>query len=191
MSMEQLSGGQLVAKSLKAEGVTHVFTLCGGHVTPIYKACADEGMRIIDMRHEQAVVMAADGFARQTRQPAVALVTAGPGVTNALTGLANAYRAQSPVVVLGGRSPFASFDMGALQDMNHNELVKPITKWSRTVLEPRRLPEYISMAFRHAYTGVNGPVFLELPMDILWGFAEVSPAMARTRTKARAHGDHC
>lgn len=189
--MDQLGGGQLFAKALKREGVAHLFTLCGGHVTPIYMAAAAEGIRVIDFRHEQAAAMAADGLARCTRRPAVALVTAGPGVTNAVTGVANALKADSPVVLIGGKSPFFNFEMGSLQEMDQLELMRPITKWSRAVLETRRIPEYVDMAFRHARNGRRGPVYLEVPTDILYGFAEVSP-LADTSgfaQGARACGD--
>ncbi len=172
--MDQLGGGQLVAKALKREGVTHLFTLCGGHVTPIYMAAAAEGIRVIDVRHEQAAAMAADGLARCTRRPAAALVTAGPGVANSVTGVANALKSDSPIVVIGGRSPFFSAEMGSLQEMDQIEILRPITKWSRQVNETRRLPEFVEMAFRHARAR-RGPVYLEVPTDILYGVAEVSP----------------
>src|SRR5438552_3966117 len=94
-------GGRLVARALKREGVTHLFTLCGGHIMPIYEGCLDEGIRVVDVRHEQAAVMAADGMSRVTRSPGVAAVTAGPGVMNGITGLANARAADSPVVLSG------------------------------------------------------------------------------------------
>ncbi len=185
----QLGGGQLVARALKNHGVTHIFTLCGGHITPIYMACHEEGIRVIDLRHEQAVAMAADGLARATRRPAVALVTAGPGVTNALTGVANAFKAESPVVVIGGKSPFFNFEMGALQELDQVELMRPITRWARTVLETRRIPEYVAMGFRYATALKPGPVFLEVPTDILYGFAESNPLELPERTEARPSGD--
>jgi len=166
-----MHGGRIVARALKAEGVTHVFTLCGGHIANIYDGCLDEGIRVVDVRHEQTAGHAADGWARVTGKPGVALVTAGPGVTDVVTAVANAQRAGVPMVVIGGAGPAAFKHMGSLQDMDHVELMRPITKWSATVTEVRRLEEFVTMAFRIATTGVPGPVFLEIPLDVLMNFA--------------------
>jgi acetolactate synthase-1/2/3 large subunit len=114
--MSSVHGGRLVAKALKAAGVEVIFTLCGGHILPIYDGCLDEGIRIIDMRHEQAAVHAADAWARLTGRPGVAVVTAGPGVTDSVTGVANAFRANSPVLVIGGQGPFAQLGRGSRFD---------------------------------------------------------------------------
>lgn len=160
-------GGRIVARAIKAEGVDHVFTLCGGHIQNIYDGCIDEGIRVVDTRHEQTAGHAADGWARVTGKPGVALVTAGPGVTDAVTAAANAQRAGVPMLIIGGAGPSVNKHQGSLQDMDHVELMKPITKWSATVTETRRLGEFMQMAFRHATTGVPGPVFLEMPLDIL------------------------
>ncbi len=172
--MAFLHGGQIVAQALKAEGVSHLFTLCGGHIQSIYDGCLDEGIRVVDVRHEQSAVHAADGWARVTGEVGVAAVTAGPGVTDSVTAVANAWRAQVPIVLIGGQSahyygPLGGQDRGGLQDMNHVELLRPITKWSVTVPESRRLGEYLQSAFRIAKTGVPGPVFLEMPLDLLIG----------------------
>jgi len=166
-----MHGGRIVARALKAEGVDHVFTLCGGHIQNIYDGCLDEGIRVVDVRHEQTAGHAADGYARVTGRPGVALVTAGPGVTDCVTAVANAQRAGVPMVVFGGAGPLTNKHMGSLQDMDHAELMKPITKWSALVTETRRIEEYVTTAFRIATTGVPGPVFLEVPLDILMGFA--------------------
>src|SRR5215467_11680865 len=117
ITMGQLHGGWLVAKILKREGVEVVFTLSGGHIAGIYDGCLREGIRVVDTRHEQAAVHAAEGWAKVTRRPGVALLTAGPGVTDGITGLANAYLAGSPVVVFGGAAPMTQWDQGALQEM--------------------------------------------------------------------------
>lgn len=162
-----LHGGQLVAKTLKAAGVDVIFTLCGGHIMPIYDGCLDEGIRIIDVRHEQAAVHAADAWARCTGRPGVAVVTAGPGVTDGVTGVANAYRANSPILVIGGQGPLFQFGQGSLQEMDHVALMKPITKWAGQVLQTERIPELIEVALRHALAGIPGPVFLEIPIDLL------------------------
>jgi acetolactate synthase-1/2/3 large subunit len=165
--MAQMHGGRVVAKALKAEGVPYVFTLCGGHVMAIYDGCIDEGIRVIDVRHEQTAAHAADGWARVTGRPGVAVVTAGPGLTDAVTGVASAHRANIPMLIFGGQGPRRFADMGSLQDMNHVELMRPITKWAAAVPEGRRLAEYVSMAFRVATTNVPGPVYLEMPLDQL------------------------
>ncbi|MBX5451280.1 acetolactate synthase [Thermogemmatispora sp.] len=165
-------GGWLVAKILKREGVEVVFTLSGGHIAAIYDGCVREGIRVIDTRHEQAAVHAAEGWAKCTRRPGVALLTAGPGVTDGVTGVANAYLAGSPVLVIGGAAPLSLWDRGALQEMNQIDLLRPITKWARTVHETGRIPEYVAAAFRQMLNGKPGPVFLEIPMDILNNLAD-------------------
>src|SRR3954469_24297371 len=110
-------GGRLVAQALKRHGTTHLFTLCGGHIQAIYDGCIDEGIRVVDTRHEQTAAFAADGYARVTGRPGVALVTAGPGVTNSVTAMANAQRAGVPLVCIGGAGPRSLSDMGSLQDI--------------------------------------------------------------------------
>ncbi len=170
--MGLIHGGWLVARALKKEGVEVVFTLSGGHIAGIYDGCVREGIRVVDTRHEQAAVHAAEGWAKCTRTPGVALLTAGPGVTDGVTGVANAYLAGSPVLVIGGAAPLSLWDRGALQEMNQIDLLRPITKWARTVHETARLAEYTASAFRQMLSGKPGPVFLEMPMDILNNFAD-------------------
>src|SRR5579859_7204514 len=160
-------GGMLVAKILKREGVEVVFTLSGGHIASIYDGCVREGIRVMDTRHEQVAVHAAEGWARVTRRPGVALLTAGPGVTDGVTGIANAYQSGSPVLVFGGAAPIEQVDRGALQELRHVDLVSSITKWARTVTSTMRMAEYTALAMRKATTGRYGPVFLECPMDVL------------------------
>ncbi|HNF98002.1 MAG TPA: thiamine pyrophosphate-binding protein [Pseudomonadota bacterium] len=160
-------GGHLVAEELYRHGVRDIFTLCGGHIAPIYDGCLRYGIRLIDTRHEQAAAHAGDGYARMTRGVGVALVTAGPGVTDAVTGIANAYQAQAPLVVLGGAAEVRSVGRGALQEMEQVPLMRTITKWCATANDPKRLREYIQTAIRIATGGVPGPVFLELPFDVL------------------------
>ena len=169
-----MHGGRVVARALRREGVPYVFTLCGGHVMSIYDGCLDEGIGIIDVRHEQSAAHAADGWARVTGRPGVAIVTAGPGLTDAVTGVATAWRANIPMVVIGGQAPRFFQDMGGLQDMAHVDLMRPITKWSVSVPHARRLGEYVQAAFRVATTNVPGPVFLEMPLDLLFDNVEES-----------------
>ena len=166
--MALVDGGDLVARCLKQEGVDVIFTLCGGHVQAIYDACIDENIRVIDVRHEQAAGHAAEGWSRATRKCGVAVVTAGPGVTDVVTAVANAYQNRSPMLGIGGRSPLADFEKGALQEMDQVEFLRPLTKWARCLYDTTRIPEYMAIAFRHALSGRYGPVFLEMPADILF-----------------------
>lgn len=165
--MPHVHGGHLVAQAFAREGVTHVFTLCGGHIQHIYDGCLDHGIRVVDFRHEQSAGHAAEGWARATGKPGVALVTAGPGVTDAVTAVANAMRGGVPMVLIGGQGPRFYSGMGSLQEMDHVTLMRSISKWSITVPETRRIPDFLAMAFRKATTGVPGPVFLEMPLDVL------------------------
>ncbi|MBI5035540.1 MAG: hypothetical protein HZB51_33870 [Chloroflexi bacterium] len=165
-------GGHLVAKMLKRENIDVVFTLCGGHIMPIYNGLLDEGIRIVDVRHEQAAAHAADAYARLTRKPGVAIVTAGVGVTDAVTGITNAFQADSPMLLIGGQAPSDQLQMGSLQELDSVTLLSTVTKWSRSVLHTRRIPEYLSIAFRHMYAGRFGPAFLEIPIDVLLGVAD-------------------
>lgn len=192
MDEVMVHGGILIAKMLKREGIEVVFTLSGGHVAAIYDGCVREGIRVMDMRHEQVAVHAAEGWAKVTRTPGVALLTAGPGVTDGMTGIANAYLAGSPVIVFGGAAPIAHWDQGALQEIHHLQLVGPITKWARTVVQTERLAEYTAAAFREATAGRPGPVFLECPMDVLNNLiptAGLSLPAPGYRTVARPQGD--
>src|SRR5215469_14482512 len=187
-----LHGGLLVAKMLKREGVEAVFTLSGGHIASIYDGCIREGIRVVDTRHEQAAVHAAEGWAKVTRKPGVALLTAGPGVTDGITGIANAYLGGSPVIVFGGAAPVEHWDRGALQELPMVEVLRPITKWARTVVQTRRVADYTAMAFREATAGRPGPVFLECPMDVLNAIVPTTDAIipgAGYRVAARPQGD--
>ncbi len=161
-------GGRLAAKALKAAGVECVFTLSGGHVMGLYDGCLDEGIRVIDVRHEQAAVHAADAWARlNPGRVGVAILTAGPGVTDGVTGVANAWRATSPILVFGGQGPFDNIGRGSLQEMDHVSMMKPITKWADTCCQTERIAEFVELAVRTALSGVPGPAFLEIPMDVL------------------------
>src|SRR5512133_3483945 len=191
MGMEQLPGGRLVARMLRKEGVGTVFTLSGLHVAPIYAGCVDEGIRIVDTRHEQAAAHAADAWARLTRGMGVAIVTAGPGVTDAVTGVANAYAAASPLLLLGGAAPTFNQGRGSLQEMPQVPLFQSITKWADRVPSPELVPSFLAKAFRIARTGRPGPVFLEIPWDVLSNGADEALAndLRGYRTEARSPGD--
>jgi len=189
--MAEILGGYLVAKALKRQGVECIFMLCGGHITPIYMGCNEEGIRLIDVRHEQSAGYAADAWARVTKKPGVAMVTAGPGVTNTVTAIANAHRAEVPMVVIGGRSPVKEFEKGSLQEMDHTEILRPITKWARCVPSVDRIPDYVEIAFRKAASGRPGPVFLEMPTDILLTVVNESEVIwpDKSDTQPRPWGD--
>ncbi len=164
---EHVHGGRLVADHLADEGVDALFTLTGGHISPIFDGCKDRGIRVIDVRHEQAAAHAADAYGRLTFRPGVAAVTAGPGVTDAITGGTNAFYANSPMVLLGGRNPLALEGMGALQDAPQLELLRPVTKRVDTTLETRRIREVLDASFRAALAPRMGPTYVDLPMDVL------------------------
>jgi acetolactate synthase I/II/III large subunit len=188
-----ISGGHLVAKALKAEGVDTIFTLCGGHIIDIYDGCVDEGIEVIDVRHEQVAAHAADGYARITGRPGCAVVTAGPGTTDAVTGVANALRAESPMLLIGGQGALTQHKMGSLQDLPHVDMMTPITKFAATVPATARIADLVSMAFRESYAGAPGPSFLEIPRDVLDAKVPMEqarvPAPARYRASTRSIGD--
>ncbi len=170
-------GGKLAARALKEAGVGAIFTLSGGHIMPIYDGALDEGIAIIDVRHEQAAVHAADAYSRlNPGRIGCAVLTAGPGITDGVTGIANAWRANSPILVIGGQGPFNNLRRGSLQEMDHVSMIRPISKWADACYETSRIPEYIEMAVRAAVTGTPGPSFLEIPMDVLMSPADMETA---------------
>ena len=186
---EQVQGGRLVAQALKAEGVDTVFTLCGGHVMPIYEGCRLEGVRVLDVRHEQAAGHAAEAWGRVKRSCGVAVVTAGPGATGVVTAVANSASAQTPLVVVGGARPLVQAEQRALQELDQLSLFKPLTKWAAVCASAERIPEYVAAAFRHALAQPRGPVYLELPMDVLFEEAAPDRPPAPSRSGARPFGD--
>ena len=187
---EMISGGHLVAKALKNEGVDTIFTLCGGHIIDIYDGCIDEGIKIIDVRHEQVAAHAADGYARMTGGMGCAVVTAGPGTTNTVTGIANAFRAESPMLLIGGQAALSQHRMGGLQDLAHVDMMRPITKFATSVPSTERIADFIGMAAREAFNGSFGPSYLEIPRDVLDLKVDLSkavipkPGMYRASTKS-------
>jgi acetolactate synthase-1/2/3 large subunit len=163
-----MNGGQLIAEVLQAQGVPFVFTLIGGHISPILVAAKRAGVRVVDTRHEATAVFAADATARLTGRPGVAAVTAGPGVTNTLTAVKNAQMAQSPVVLIGGAAPTALRGRGALQDIDQQALFQSLVKWSKAARRVKDLVPALEEAFHQAQSGVPGPVFIECPVDLLY-----------------------
>ncbi|MGO9038747.1 MAG: thiamine pyrophosphate-binding protein [Steroidobacteraceae bacterium] len=188
-----ISGGHLVAKALKNEGVDTIFTLCGGHIIDIYDGCVDEGIRIIDVRHEQVAAHAADGYARQTGKLGCVVTTAGPGFTNAMTGIATAFRSESPVLHIGGQGALTQHKMGSLQDLPHVDIATPITKFAASVPSTERVADMVSMAVREAFNGAPGPVYLEIPRDVLDREVDLAKAVipqpGMYRASTRSIGD--
>src|SRR5829696_6168326 len=142
----QVHGGRLIAKRLRAHGVTKLFTLSGGHLFSIYDGCREEGIDIVDVRHEQAAAFAAEGWAKATREPGVAALTAGPGVTNGMSAIASAQMNASPVLALGGRAPAMRWGMGSLQEIDHVPFVKPLTKLAATAEPTAEIPGMVDRA---------------------------------------------
>ena len=183
---ETLHGGVLVAEVLRRQGVPSLFTLCGGHISPILVAAKALGIRIVDTRHEATAVFAADAAARLTGVPGVAAVTAGPGLTNTITAVKNAQLAQSPVVLLGGAAPTLLKGRGALQDIDQMALMRPHVKWAKAVRAVREIVPALTRAFAIAQSGVPGPVFVELPIDILYPEAVVREWTAASLSRGRS-----
>jgi len=182
---------ELIAKALVKEQVRYVYTLSGVPSFGVYDALVRHNIGIVDVRHEQAAVLMAQGYARATGGPGVAWVVPGPGVLNAITGVANCYYGSAPVVVLSGQNKIEEFQLGAFHEMDHLALVRPVTKWCATVYQPHRMAEYVSIAFREAMGGTPGPTFVDFPQDVLEAEldADVLVTPERYRTDRRAYGD--
>ena len=161
-------GGNIVGEVLARHGVQCVYTLCGGHISPILLGAQKHGLRIVDVRDERSAAFAADAASRMTGVPGVVAVTAGPGVTNTMTAIKNAQMAQQPVVVLGGATATILRGRGSLQDIDQMSLMKPVTKWCGRCTKVAELEPYLDKALRIAQEGVPGPVFLEIPVDLLY-----------------------
>ena len=167
-------GGDLALAALRAFGVTEMFTLSGGHVFPLYDAAHKSGFPIYDVRHEQSAVFAAEAIAKLQRRPGLAVLTAGPGVTNGISGLISAFFNASPVIVLGGRAPQFRWGAGSLQEFDHVPLVAPITKYAATVRDTDSIPGAVVAALTSALTAHRGPVFLDLPLEVVFSSGETA-----------------
>jgi acetolactate synthase-1/2/3 large subunit len=178
-------GGRLIARRLKAHGVTTLFTLSGGHLFSIYDGCRAEGIALVDVRHESAAAFAAEGWAKVTRTPGVAAVTAGPGVTNAMSALAGAQQSQSPMLVLGGRAAAWRWGQGSLQEIDHIPFVRPVTKFAATAESTTEIPGLVDDALAAAVQPHSGPTFLDFPMDFVFSEA-TEPESAATPTDPAA-----
>ncbi len=168
-----MHGGDLLAREFLAQGITHLFTLCGGHISPILAGAKNLGVRVIDVRDEATAVFAADAVGRLSGIPGVAAVTAGPGLTNTITAIKNAQLAQSPVVILGGAAPTMLKGKGALQDIDQKALIRPHVKFLKCVRRVRDLAPVLRQAFTAARQDVPGPVFVECPVDLLYDEAVI------------------
>ena len=167
----QVHGGRLIAARLRAHGVTKLFTLSGGHLFSIYDGCRAEGIEIVDVRHEQAAAFAAEGWAKVTRTVGACALTAGPGVTNGMSAIASASHNRSPMLVLGGRAPQFRWGQGSLQEIDHVPFVRPLVKLAATAQETAEIPALVDEAMRTAITPHSGPVFLDFPLDYVFGEA--------------------
>ena len=170
--MSQISIGKLFTKALKKEGIDAIFTLSGGHIMPILYACRDEGIRVIDVRHECSGAYAAIAYAKITGKPGVIVTTAGPGVTNVQTAMAEAAETSVPLIHIGGASPLSQNEMGPMQNIDSMKSMEAFCKWSRKIYQGNRAAEYVSMAFRQALTGTPGPVYLEIAADTVGGMCD-------------------
>ena len=185
-----LHGGRLVARRLKAYGVSKLFTLSGGHLFSIYDGCRAEGIDIVDVRHESCAAFAAEGWAKVTREPGVAALTAGPGVTNGMSAIASAQQNHSPVLVLGGRAPAMRWGRGSLQEIDHVPFVRPLVKLAATASSTAEIPGLIDDAWAVMRRDHPGPAFLDFPLDVVFMEAEEMPVPeggppARPRADAR------
>src|SRR5881392_1537103 len=164
----RLHGGRLVSATLKAHGVSHLFTLSGGHLFSIYDGCKHDGIAIVDTRHEQTAAFAAEGWAKATRTPGVAALTAGPGVTNGMSAMAGAMLNSSPMLVLGGRAPALRWGQGSLQEIDHVPFVRPVTKLAATADSTADIPGLVDDALATALRPHSGPTFVDLPLDFVF-----------------------
>ncbi|HEX7279287.1 MAG TPA: acetolactate synthase [Solirubrobacterales bacterium] len=182
-------GGRLVAKALKSRGVEHLFTLSGGHLFSIYDGCKEEGISLVDVRHEQTAAFAAEGIAKATRNVGVAALTAGPGVTNGLSAIAGAQSNNSPICVLGGRAPEMRWGSGSLQEIDHLPFVSPLVKSAETVKDPARIAAVTAAALDRAAAAPSGPTFVDYPLDVVFTEAEVEiPAVPGDGEASAADG---
>jgi acetolactate synthase-1/2/3 large subunit len=165
---QELHGGRLIARRLKAHGVSKLFTLSGGHLFSIYDGCREEGIDIVDVRHEQTAAFAAEGWAKVTREPGVCALTAGPGVTNGMSAIASAQANHTPMLVLGGRAPTLRWGQGSLQEIDHVPFVRPLCKFATTAQSTAEIAGLVDEALASALTPHGGPTFLDFPLDYVF-----------------------
>lgn len=186
-----MTGNEILARTLRDHGVAHVFFLMGGPMIDAENACVDVGIRMVDVRHEQAAAMMANAYSRVLCSPSVCMAASGPGTTNLATGVAHAHVDGAPVIAIGGSSPVSQHGMGAFQEIDQLAMMKPITRWSDRAYDARRIPELVASAFRQAFAAQPGPVYLDMPGDVL--YRDVDPGDVRwvepDLTRRRPLGD--
>jgi acetolactate synthase-1/2/3 large subunit len=179
MAEETVHGGRLVARALRAAGVSTLFTLSGGHLFSVYDGCREEGIALIDTRHEQTAAFAAEGWSKLTRRLGACALTAGPGVTNGMSAVASAAENHSPMLVLGGRAPEFRWGQGSLQELDHVPFMAPLTRMAATARATAEIPGLIGEAVAAAYGPHGGPAFIDLPLDVVFGEAAGGPRGGR------------
>lgn len=185
-----MNGNEILAKALCDQGVTDVFYLTAGPMVDATNECHKVGMRMVDVRHEQAAAMMANAYARLRARPSVCVGGAGPGTTNLVTGIAHAFTDCAPVIALGGASPVSEFGLNAFQEIDQVAMMKPITRWSARVYDVHRIPELVDMAFAHAFSSTPGPVYLDFPSNIIYREAAAEDIRwVKPKPKFRPHGD--
>jgi acetolactate synthase-1/2/3 large subunit len=184
-------GGRLIARRLKAHGVSKLFTLSGGHLFSIYDGCREEGIEIVDVRHESTAAFAAEGWAKVTREPGVCALTAGPGVTNGMSAIASAQANHTPVVVLGGRAPALRWGQGSLQEIDHVPFVRPLTRFAATATSTAEIPGLVDDAFAAACSAHGGPAFVDFPLDHVFSEAVEEESDAHPVMTGGAGGHGC
>ena len=186
---ESFHGGRLLARRLKAQGVSKLFTLSGGHLFSIYDGCREEGIEIVDVRHESTAAFAAEGWAKVTRQPGVCALTAGPGVTNGMSAMASAQANHSPMVVFGGRAPALRWGQGSLQEIDHVPFVRPLSKLAATAGSAEEIPGLVDLAFQAATAPHGGPAFVDFPLDYVFMEAPDQELAVKEPSPVRASGE--
>ena len=189
--MAKVYGYELVARALQNEGADTLFFIMGGPMLGAQDACRQLGMRMIDVRHEQAAAMMANAYARVTGKAGVCATASGPAATNLLTGMAHALTDAAPIIALGGASPVHQFHTEAFQEVDQFSMMRPAAKWAAQAINAKRMPDYINLAYRHAMNGRMGPSYLDLPGDVLYGQVEEDEVVWPEPAKAhhRVPGD--
>jgi acetolactate synthase-1/2/3 large subunit len=185
----ELHGGRLIARSLKAHGVSRLFTLSGGHLFSIYDGCREEGIEIVDVRHEQTAAFAAEGWAKVTREPGVCALTAGPGVTNGMSAIASAQANHTPMLVLGGRAPTMRWGQGSLQEIDHVPFVRPLCKLATTAQSTAEISGLVDEALAVAMAPHSGPAFVDFPLDYVFMSAPARDSEAQVGRQGSSGAD--
>src|ERR671933_1125237 len=191
--MAKVIGSQVIARALKKQGVDTMFFLMGGPMLDTEASCIEEGIRSIDVRHEQAAAMMAHAWGRVTNRVGVCMAASGPATTNLVTGVGNAWADAAPLLAIGGAAPLVTSGRGIFQECDQLSIFKPITKWADRALDPKRIPDLVATAFRQASPGRHGPVYLDMPGDVLYRQVEeddiVYPDPDYCLSPARPRGD--